>query len=207
MSRRRSSSNGSSISASRSALAGAPPISSSRRSSRVLRSWTSARRSRSTARCRAVAMSQAPGLSGTPDSGHCSSAATSASWARSSARPTSRTMRVSPAISRVDSIRQTASIARWVAASDTGRSALAVGGGLLAQPLALLAHLRRHLVAEVVDLEHLADLDLAVLLHRVRAALDPLDGLVHRLALPQPVPGDQLLGLGERAVDDAPVGP
>ena len=62
------------------------------------------------ARCLAVAMSQAPGLSGMPDSGHCSSAATRASWARSSARPTSRTMRVRPAMSRADSIRQTASM-------------------------------------------------------------------------------------------------
>ena len=57
------------------------------------------RRSRSIARCLAVAMSQAPGLSGTPDSGHRSSAATSASWARSSARPTSRTIRARPAMS------------------------------------------------------------------------------------------------------------
>ena len=64
------------------------------------------------ARRRATAMSQAPGLSGMPDSGHCWSAATSASWARSSARPTSRTDRASPAMSRADSIRQTASIAR-----------------------------------------------------------------------------------------------
>ena len=48
------------------------------------------------------------------DSGHCSSAATSASWASSSARPTSRTIRASPAISRADSIRQTASIVRWI---------------------------------------------------------------------------------------------
>ena len=68
----------------------------------------------------AVAMSQAPGLSGMPDSGHGSSAATSASWARSSATATSPTMRVSPAISRADSIRQTASIARCVAGSGTG---------------------------------------------------------------------------------------
>jgi len=52
------------------------------------------------------------GLSGTPDSGHWSSAASSASWARSSASPTSRTIRVSPAMSRADSILQTASIAR-----------------------------------------------------------------------------------------------
>src|SRR4051812_21604697 len=59
-------------------------------------------------------MSQAPGLLGTPDSGHRSNAATSASCARSSARPTSLTMRVSPAINFADSMRQTASIVRWM---------------------------------------------------------------------------------------------
>src|SRR5262252_3776899 len=52
-----------------------------------------------------------------PDSGHFSSAVTSASCASSSARPTSRTIRASPAISRADSIRQTALIARWVSES------------------------------------------------------------------------------------------
>ena len=81
-------------------------------SSSCLRSSTVLRRSRSIARCLPVAMSHAPGLSGTPDAGHCSSAATRASWARSSARPTSRTMRARPAMSRADSIRQTASMAR-----------------------------------------------------------------------------------------------
>src|SRR6266566_3830485 len=87
---------------------------SSGTSSSCLRSIRSVRRKVSIARCFAVAMSQAPGLSGTPDSGHRSSAARRASCARSSARPTSRTIRVSPAISFADSIRQTASIARWV---------------------------------------------------------------------------------------------
>jgi hypothetical protein len=42
-----------------------------------------------------------------------------------------RTMRVSPAINRADSIRHTASIARWVA---DGLTRLILGG-LLAQPL------------------------------------------------------------------------
>ena len=54
------------------------------------------------------------GLLGTPDSGHCSSAATRASCASSSATPTSRTIRARPAMSRADSILQTASIARWI---------------------------------------------------------------------------------------------
>ena len=69
-----------------------------------------------------IAISQAPGFSGMPPSGHCSSAASSASWASSSASPTSRTTRVSPAISRADSIRQTASTARWVSATTVGFS-------------------------------------------------------------------------------------
>src|SRR2546422_538868 len=46
------------------------------------------------------------------------------------------------------------------------------------------------------------DLDLRLTGHRVRAALDPLDRLFLRLALPDPVAGDQLLRLGERSVDD-----
>src|SRR5438093_524349 len=66
------------------------------------------------ARCLAVAISQGPGLRGMPVSGHCSSAATRAFCARSSANPTSRTMRARPAIRRADSMRQTASMARWI---------------------------------------------------------------------------------------------
>src|SRR5207244_4443737 len=101
----------------------------------------------------AAAISQAPGLCGMPDSGHCSSAATRASWARSSATATSRTMRVSPAISRADSIRQTASIAR--------------------------------LVADAV-------------------MFPPTASRPPARALPDPVSGDDLLGLGERTVDHGP---
>src|SRR5208282_3848037 len=52
---------------------------------------------------------------GHPVDGHCTSAATRASCARSSARPTSRTVRASPAMSRADSIRQTASTVRCAA--------------------------------------------------------------------------------------------
>ena len=54
-----------------------------------------------------------------PEAGHCSSAATSASWARSSASPTSRTIRARPAMIFGDSMRQTASIARWVSVAVT----------------------------------------------------------------------------------------
>src|SRR5689334_19271631 len=161
------------------------------------------------ARRRAVVMSQSPGLSGTPDSGHCASAATSASWARSSARPTSRTRRVSPAISRADSIRKTAAIARSVSAAmrqPTNASAVRVQGALLlgdllANAVLLGAQLGRELLAEVLGLEDLADLDLRFARHGIGGALDPLDGFLERAHLEDPEARDQLLGLGERPVD------
>src|SRR5881397_1737879 len=110
-------------------------------------------------------MSQAPGLSGTPDSGHCSSAATSASWARSSAMPTSPTMRARPAISLADSIRQTASIARWASTVVMRRSALLTRLlHLLAESLLLGSQLRGERGPEVLRLEDLADLDLLTVL-------------------------------------------
>src|SRR5438034_5839479 len=105
------------------------------------------------ARCLAAAISHAPGLSGTPDCGHCSSAATSASWARSSATPTSRTIRASPAMSLGDSIRQTASMARWVSVAVTATDHTIFD--LLAQPR-YVCRLR-----EVFRAEHLADFGLA----------------------------------------------
>ena len=61
----------------------------------------------------------------------------------------------------------------------------------------------RRALAEILQLEELADLDLAVLIVRVRAALHPLDRLGLVLHLDDPVAGDQLLGLGERPVDHA----
>src|SRR3989442_7016250 len=73
---------------------------------------------------------------------------------------------------------------------------------LFADPLFLLAELRRELLAEVVGLEHGADFDVRLLVVRVRAPLQPLDGLLHRLDLPEPETGDELLGLGERPIDD-----
>src|SRR5215471_15962790 len=56
---------------------------------------------------------------------------------------------------------------------------------------------------QVVQLEELANLDLALRSLPVRGgrALGPFDRLFPRLDLDQPVAGDQLLGLGERAVD------
>src|SRR5690349_17660861 len=139
---------------------------------------------RSIARFFAVAISQAPGLSGTPASGHFSSAATSASWARSSARPTSPTIRARPATRRADSIRQTASIAR-VASVKLAAEVLA--DGVL------------HVLREVLHLEDPPHLDPAVL---GRAAACPLQRLLLRAGLDQPVAADDLLGLGEGSVGD-----
>src|SRR5947209_5025934 len=58
-------------------------------------------------------------------------------------------------------------------------------------------------LAKVLHLEELADLDLAIALMRFRAAFHPLDRLGLVLHLDDPVARDQLLGLGERPVDDA----
>src|SRR5580658_281630 len=177
------------------------------------------------ARCFAVAMSQAPGLSGMPVRGHCSSAITSASCASSSARPTSRTSRARPAMSLADSIRQTASMARWVsvavmAKDDTigtgtaqakgdqvsrgcggwraaARSVL--GGDVLAHARFLRPQLRCRVVAEILGLEHTPDLDFLVAPGKRRAP-DPLHRLGERLHLPQPEAGDEFLGFGERPV-------
>src|SRR5262249_42848481 len=73
------------------------------------------------------------------------------------------------------------------------------------QPLFLFPEFGRELGPEFLNFEHLADLDLGLRAGRVRAALHPVDGLLLRLALPQPEPGDQLLGLGERPVDHDPL--
>src|SRR5688572_5524190 len=47
-------------------------------------------------------------------------------------------------------------------------------------------------LTEVLQLEYLADLEVAVLVHGIGAALRPLDCLGERLALPEPVAGHQL---------------
>src|SRR5262245_58427622 len=148
------------------------------------------------ARCFAVAMSQAPGLSGMPDSGHRSSAATRASWARSSATPTSRTMRAIPAMTRADSIRQTASIARWVSeaatASDhTASSSASASARRQASLVALPARAQ------------LPYLDRRPLRRRTFAG--DRNRLVPGPTIEQEEPSDDLLGLGERTVDDAPL--
>src|SRR5687768_15504312 len=127
-----------------------------------------------------MVINQAPGLSGTPVSGHCAKAATSASWARSSASPTSRTIRTSPAISLVDSRRQTASTASRV--------------------IELVTHPMRSRVAQLTNLAAAFPTGPVILvdLHQPPGKLDRL-----RLAsyLNYGVPTDKLFGLGERPID------
>src|SRR3989475_5498213 len=161
-------------------------------SSSCLRSSAWRRRIRSIARCFAVPMSQAPGRPGTPATGHCSSAATSASCASSSAVPMSPTTRASRAMSRADSIRQIASIARCARVAAVSPRPAPSGaspwrGSMARAPSHTLAH------RDLTDLE-----DPAV----VGCPLQPLEGLVDRAHLPQPIPGHELLALGERPVDD-----
>src|SRR5713226_4250176 len=178
---RRSSPTSSSTAASRSKTSRA--ISTSRPISSCLRSSVLRRRIKSIARCFAVPMRQAPGRSGTPSAGHCSSAATRASCATSSAVPMSPTTRTSPAMSRADSIRQMASIARCASVAFRGPMARAPSHAL--------------------ELDDLADLEGPAV---VGCPLEPLEGLVDRAHLPQPVSRDQLFGLRERPVDDGALG-
>src|SRR5438094_1128247 len=165
--------------------------STSRPISSCLRSSVWRRRTASTARCFAVAISQAPGFSGTREVGHCSSAATRPSCASSSAVPMSPTRRASPAMSRADSIRQIASMARCalvgaVSARPVPPGATPFRGAMVRAPSRALVH------RDLTDLEGPAV---------VGCPLEPFDSLVHRAHLPQPVPGHQLLGLRERPVD------
>src|SRR5204862_6511248 len=102
-----------------------------------------------------------------------------------------------------DSIRHTASIARWVASrliaalrdSGLGRGAARLR---LAQALAGLGRLE---VARLVQLAHFED-RVRTLPHRRGEAARPFQRLFAVADLAQRVASDQLLGLGERAVDD-----
>src|ERR1700732_5587479 len=73
------------------------------------------------------------------------------------------------------------------------------GGKALALLRLLRPQFRRQVRAEVLGLEHPADLDLLAAFLERRAP-DPLDRLLDGLHLPQPAARDQLLGLGERAI-------
>ena len=139
------------------------------------------------------------GLSGTPDSGHCSSAATNASWARSSARPTSRTTRAIPAISRADSMRQTPSRVRatsptgccYSPASTCSRNccSLARSSGVSSSPKSSASKTGR--ISTIASMPGAASG--MRLTHSIASSSD--------FDLPDPVAGEQLLGLGERTVD------
>src|SRR5205809_3429581 len=203
--RSRSSPTGLSSAASRSGAAPSCRASSSCPSASCFRSSRLSRGRASIARCFAVAMSQAPGLSGIPDSGQRSSAATRASCARSSARPTSRTIRVRPAIKRADSIRQTASIARWASLLRRPPGTEAPDRSFLGSQAHLAKPLHRLAVPEVVQLEQLADFDFGfrVLAHGIGKTPRPFDRLFPGLDLNEGVAGDELLRLGERSVDHA----
>src|SRR5690348_427719 len=71
----------------------------------------------------------------------------------------------------------------------------------------LLAQLGRELRTEIIRLEHLANLDLALVPRRIGAPLRPLDRLFPRPALPQPEARNELLGLRERTIDDRALAP
>src|SRR5215217_4830912 len=79
---------------------------------------------------------------------------------------------------------------------------LSAVGRLFAEAVFLVAELRRQRLAEISGLEHRPDFDLARAGHRIGAALYPRDCLGHVLDLPEPETGDQLAGLGKRAVND-----
>src|SRR5260370_29800407 len=104
----------------------------------------------------------------------------------------SPTTRASPAISRADSIRQMASIARCASAPALSRRP----GWAVASPFrGLMASAPSH----ALELDDLADLEGPSV---VGCGLEPLEGLVCRAHLPQPVPAPALLGLRERAIAD-----
>src|SRR5882672_8665839 len=60
--------------------------------------------------------------------------------------------------------------------------------------------------AEILRFKDLANLNIRLLAwHGIRTALDPINRLLQRFALPKPESGDQFLCLGEWAVDHGPL--
>src|SRR5260370_30929893 len=104
----------------------------------------------------------------------------------------SPTMRASPAMRRADSIRQMASIARCASAAAESRPPEPAGASSFRRPMARAP-------SHALELDDLTDLEGPAL---VRCPLEPLEGLVDRAPLPQPVPRQQLLPLSERSVHD-----
>src|SRR4051812_31593973 len=93
-------------------------------------------------------------------------------------------------------------------AKECRSSRLLLAFDLPAQAVFLSAVLRRELAPEILGFEDRTDLELGFFArHRVGAALGPLERLFHRLHLPDPEAGDELLRLDEGTVDDALVAP
>src|SRR6267154_4376489 len=145
--------------------------------------------------------------------------------------PTSRTMRVRPAMMRADSMRQTASMARWVSVevtdthhtifktfvqggwgrTDYGPILPSWGAAVLhpygAAPLKGGLYRLWFAVGEVFGAQHLADFGFAfpagpMLLVKLHEGDGALDGLLLGIQLELRVAADNFLGFGERAVDN-----
>src|SRR6516225_9646546 len=61
------------------------------------------------------------------------------------------------------------------------------------------------LSTKVLGAKQRANVDIRIGEHRIRALLHPLDGVLDRLHLPEPVAGDDFLGLGKWAVAHFPI--
>src|ERR1700731_534165 len=158
-------------------------ISCLRSSIRPRRKWSKARRL-------AVAISHAPGFSGTPVAGHRSRAANKATCVKSSASGTSRRILAKLVISRGCSIRQTARIVRWA-------SAAVLAAEPVCRTLASRAGWgKRAKFTRPFPPRH----ELLVELHELGRRRD---GLFLALQLEDRVAANDLLGLYERAVEDA----
>jgi hypothetical protein len=63
--------------------------------------------------------------------------------------------------------------------------------------------MRGEFLAEVLGFEEWTNLDFRLFAwHGVRTATHPLHGFVDRFDPPDPIPGDKVLRLSERAIDD-----
>src|SRR6266699_2861370 len=104
----------------------------------------------------------------------------------------SPTTRASPAMSRADSIRQIASIARCASVAAVSRRFGPADASPLLGPMARAP-------SHALVLDDLTDLERPAV---VGCPLQPLQGLVDRAHLPQPIPRHELLALREWSIDD-----